>query len=61
MGIYIYMYNICTHEKHPWTSDAFTKIFLLKVTLLSMGVFHITIYFSFFILLYSFMIMKQKS
>ena len=51
------MYNICTHEKHPWTSDAFTKIFLLKVTLLSMGVFHITIYFPFFILLYSFMIM----
>ena len=55
--MYIYIY---IRENHPWTSDTFKKTLLLKVALPYWCFSHRSIYFFFFILLYSFIINNPK-
>ena len=62
--IYIYIYTyiyIYIREKHPWTSDTFKKMLLLKVTLPYEYFSRHFIYFFFCILLYSFIIDNAKA
>ena len=56
---YIYIYKYI-REKHPWTNDTLKKILLLNVTLPCGCFSRHTIYFFFFILLYSFTIDNAK-
>ena len=62
--IYVYIYihiYIYIREKHPWTSDTFKKMLLLKVTLPYEYFSRHFIYFFFCILLYSFIIDNAKA